>query len=152
MCVLTQRLPADASVQVPHTLALDAEERRRSRYRFDSPMGVALYLRLPRGTVLRDGDLLQSEGGDAIARVVAKAESVLVVTAGTCLQLLQAAYHLGNRHVPVEVTAGALYLAPDPVLADMLVQLGVQVTEAVRPFQPETGAYHHDGHHASGHD
>lgn len=145
---ITQRLPADASVVVPHNLELDASDRQRSRHRFETATGVALYLRLPRGTVLQDGDLLLSEIGDAIVRVVAKAEPVLVVTAASPLQLLRAAYHLGNRHVPVEVTETALYLSPDPVLAAMLEQLGVEVAETVHPFQPEMGAYHsHKTHH-----
>ena len=145
---ITQRLPADASVVVLHTLELDAADRQRSRHRFETVAGTSLYLRLPRGTVLQDGDLLLTEAGAAIARVVAKAEPVLVVAAATSLQLLRAAYHLGNRHVPVQVTETALYLSPDPVLAAMLAQLGVEVAETVRPFQPEMGAYHsHKPHH-----
>lgn len=133
-------------------LALTAEERGRSRHHFSTPDGHSVYLQLPRGTVLRDRDLLQAETGEWV-RVVAKPEPVMTVTAPTPLALLRAAYHLGNRHVPLEVTATHLRLAPDPVLKSMLAQLGVSVTEDVHPFQPETGAYGsaHAHHHAHSH-
>ncbi len=124
------------------TLSLTAEERTRSRHRFETPEGKALFLRLPRGTVLQDGDLLQSETGDAIA-IVAKPEPVLSVTAKNPLDLLRAAYHLGNRHIPLEIASTYLRLSPDPVLKGMLEQLGVEVHEEVLPFQPEIGAYGH---------
>lgn len=144
MLTLTQRLSADASTSVSFTLSLTAQERTRTRHRFETPEGQVLYLRLPRGTVLQDGDLLQSEGGDAIVRVMAKPEPVLTVTSPTLVNLLRASYHLGNRHVPLEVTPNYLRLSVDPVLQTMLEQLGVEVKEEVVPFQPESGAY---GHH-----
>lgn len=80
-------------------------------------------------------------------QVMAKPEPVLTVTASTPLSLLQAAYHLGNRHVPLEITPHYLRLAPDPVLQAMLVQLGVSVLQEVAPFTPTLGAYHHSHHH-----
>ncbi|MEW6493127.1 MAG: urease accessory protein UreE [Cyanobacteriota bacterium] len=144
MLTFTQRLSADADASVSFTLSLTAEERTRTRHRFETPDDQALYLRLPRGTVLQDGDLLQSEEGDVVVRIVAKAESVLTVTSQTPVALLRASYHLGNRHVPLEVAPGYLRLSPDPVLRTMLEQLGVEVREEVVPFQPESGAY---GHH-----
>ncbi|MEB3212114.1 MAG: urease accessory protein UreE, partial [Leptolyngbyaceae bacterium] len=70
-------------------------------------------------------------------------EAVLTVRGQTSLDLMKAAYHLGNRHVAVEVNADYLRLSPDPVLKNMLVQMGLTVTEDVQPFTPETGAYHH---------
>ncbi len=143
MIALTQRQPSNSDTVVNFTLALTAEERTRSRYRIETQDEI-VFLRLPRGTVLRDGDLLQTEDASVIVRVVAKPEPVLVVTA-TPMLLLKAAYHLGNRHVPVEVTQDYLLLSPDPVLRTMLEQLGTQVREAVLPFQPEIGAYRH--HH-----
>ena len=106
-----------------------------------------MFLRLPRGTVLRDSDILQSETGSSLVRVSAKPEPVLTVTAQTPLDLLRAAYHLGNRHVPVEITPIYLRLSPDPVLRTMLEQLGMEVQEAVLPFQPEIGAYGHTHAH-----
>ena len=145
--LITQRLRANPDTVVSFTLALTAEERTRSRHRFESEDGQAVFLRLPRGTVLRDGDLLQAEANNSLVRVIAKPELVLNVTAPSPQLLLRAAYHLGNRHVPVEITATYLRLSPDPVLQTMLLQLGMEVQEAVLPFQPEQGAYGHSYAH-----
>ncbi len=145
MLTFTQRLTAAGDVSVSFTLSLTAEERTRTRHRFETSDGQGLYLRLPRGTVLYDGDLLQSDSGDVLVRIVAKPEPVLTVTSQTSVDLLRASYHLGNRHVPLEVTPNYLRLSPDPVLRAMLEQLGVEVKEDVVPFQPEVGAYGH-GH------
>lgn len=140
MLTFTQRLLADPDVVVSFTLALTAEERTKSRHRFDMD-GQALYLRLPRGTVLRDGDLLQAETDSSLVRITAKPEPIFTVTATTSTELLRAAYHLGNRHVPIEITATYLRLSPDSVLRTMLEHMGMEVQEAVLPFQPEIGAY-----------
>jgi urease accessory protein len=141
MLTLTQRLPANPNTVVSLTLALTAEERTKSRHRFTTEDGQSVFLRLPRGTVLQDQDILQSETGSLIVRAIAKSEPVLTITAQTPLDLLRAAYHLGNRHVPLEITATYLRLSPDPVLQKMLEQMGMEVEEAVLPFQPEIGAY-----------
>lgn len=143
MLSLTQRLPANPDAAVSFTLSLTAEERRRSRHRYKAPDGQAMYLRLPRGTVLRDRDLLLSDSGDIVVCVQAKPEPVLTVTAKTPLALLKAAYHLGNRHVALEITTTYLRLSPDPVLKTMLEQMDLEVKEEVVPFQPEVGAYGH---------
>jgi urease accessory protein len=124
-------------------VVLSAQERLRSRYRCHTQDGTELLLSLPRGTVLHEGDLLTTEASDWWVRVQAKAEPVLKVEANSPLDLLRATYHLGNRHVPLEVTATALKLSPDPVLKEMLEHLGATVTEAIEPFYPEMGAYHH---------
>ncbi|PZV06543.1 MAG: urease accessory protein UreE [Leptolyngbya sp.] len=136
----TQRLTTEPDVPVLLTLPLTAEDRTRSRHHFETADGQVVYLQLPRGTLLRDGDLLQSDDG-AIVRVVAKPEPVLTVTAQNPLYLLQAAYHLGNRHVSLEIAPTYLRLAPDPVLRDLLIHRGLQISEEVQPFQPESGAY-----------
>jgi urease accessory protein len=161
MLTLTQRFAPDArpvsySGAGPElTLALTAEDRTRSRHCFEMPAGL-VYLRLPRGTILHHNDLLLAEAtateAETWVRVIAKPEPVMVVTAQSPLALLRAAYHLGNRHVPLEVTPEYLRFAADPVLKAMLVQMGVQVTEAVLPFQPEAGAYGHQGHGQQGHE
>lgn len=150
MLTLTKCLPADPDVAVSFTLALTATDRTRSRHRVETPDNRVVYLRLPRGTVLRDGDLLQTETGDRLVRVTAKPEPVLNVTSQRSLDLLRAAYHLGNRHVPLEITPSYLRLESDPVLKAMLAQMGLEVTEAVLPFQPEMGAYGHHHTHDSG--
>lgn len=147
MLTLTQRLPARAELIVSFTLALTAEERTKSRHRFETEEQQTVFLRLPRGTVLQDNDILQSENNNTLVRVIAKPEPVLAVTAKTQVDLLRAAYHLGNRHVPLEIAATYLRLSPDPVLRTMLEQMGMKVEEAVLPFQPEIGAYE-SSHHA----
>ncbi|NJL46107.1 MAG: urease accessory protein UreE, partial [Leptolyngbyaceae cyanobacterium SM2_3_12] len=101
MLTVIRTLPADAQASVVMTLALTACERHRSRHRFRAEDGTPVILNLPRGTVLRGNDLLVGEDHQLV-RVVAKPEPVIVVTADSCLQLIRAAYHLGNRHVPLE--------------------------------------------------
>lgn len=141
---LTERLTAPISEPVAFTLALTAEDRTRSRHYFEAEEGV--HLNLPRGTVLRHGDVLRSEDGKTLVLVVAKPEPVMTIFASTPLDLLRAAYHLGNRHVPLEVRETYLRLSPDPVLRSMLAQMGVQITEDVLPFEPEAGAYSQGAH------
>lgn len=152
MLTLTRRLPAGASAAAArYMLSLSAEERVRSRLRFCTDEGVPVQLGLPRGTMLRDGDLLGAEDGEPCVRVRARPEPVLTARAPDTRRLLQVAYHLGNRHVSVEIGADYLRLAPDPVLADMLRQLGLEPIAEVAPFQPEAGAYGGHGHHGADH-
>lgn len=131
------------------TLTLDFDARRKSRLAATLDDGEDVALVLPRGTVLRDGDVLVAQDG-ALVRVIAAAEAVLMVRARDVLTLTRAAYHLGNRHTPVEVGADYLKLEYDPVLADMLKRVGALVEQASAPFQPESGAY--GGGHKHGHD
>jgi urease accessory protein len=144
MLTVTDRLPAINSAVNAFTLVLTAEERTKSRHRFETEEGETVFLRLPRGTVLQDGDMLRSDNGEFLILVKAKSEPVLTVTAATPLDLLRAAYHLGNRHVSLEIGTTYLRLSPDPVLEAMLEHLGMMVVEENAPFQPEVGAY---GHH-----
>ncbi|MEA5565992.1 urease accessory protein UreE [Anabaena sp. UHCC 0399] len=148
MLTLTQRQPPNPEITVTFTLALTAEERTRSRHRFEAEDGKVVFLRLPRGTVLWDGDILQDETNGNLIRITAKPEQVLTVVAPTPILLMRAAYHLGNRHVPVEITCNYLRLSPDPVLRTLLEQMGLEITEEIIPFQPEVGAYGH--HHPHG--
>jgi urease accessory protein len=98
---------------------------------------------------MRGGDVLVAVDG-TLVEVLAAPEQVLRVTSDNRLALMRAAYHLGNRHTPVQVTADALQLEADPVLEDMLVRLGVTVAHVEAPFEPEAGAY--GGGHRHGHD
>ena len=151
MLTLTHRSPVNPDRSASLILSLTAEERTRSRHYFQTDDGQGVYLRLPRGTVLRHGDILQSEDQQTLVQIVAKPEPVMTVTAATAIDLLRAAYHLGNRHVPLEVTETYLRLSPDPVLKAMLEQMGLHVTEAQLPFEPEAGAYGHASSHTSSH-
>ena len=142
-----RRLPSNPTLVTQYRLSLTADERTRSCHYFETEDGQGLYLRLPRGTMLQHGDLLESETG-ALVRIEAKPEPVMTITATTPLNLLKAAYHLGNRHVPLEVTETYLRLSPDSVLKAMLEQLGLAVQEEVVPFKPEAGAYGHHMRHS----
>ena len=143
MLTLTQIKPPNKSILINFSLALTAEERTRSRHRFTTVEGEIVYLHLPRGTVLQEGDLLQDYGETILVRVSAKSEPVITVTTTNSLELLKAAYHLGNRHVPVEISTDYLRLAPDLVLQKMLEQLNFEVISEIMPFFPEQGAYKH---------
>lgn len=145
--ILSQRLHhhhLDTSSSL-RLLWLTAEERTRSRHRFLTEDLTPVYLQLPRGTTLQDGDILSSETGDVCVKILAKPEPVLTVTTDRSIDLLRAAYHLGNRHVSLEITPTYLRLTPDSVLEGMLKQLGLQVITEVAPFCPQGGAYTH--HH-----
>ena len=126
------------------TVELDWDTRQKSRFDATDSTGRALGVFLPRGTVVRGGDVLVAEDG-SLVRVQAAPQPVLRVTHcshhGTPFDLLRAAYHLGNRHVQLELKPDHLQLEPDHVLADMLRQMHLIVTEASAPFEPESGAY-----------
>jgi urease accessory protein len=145
--LLTNQLDHHSSTAATDQLSLTAEERSRSRHPHITTNGVEVYLQLKRGTNLRQGDRLQDPDLSLVVEIIAKPEQVMVVTATHALDLLQAAYHLGNRHVPLEITDNHLYLLPDAVLRDMLQQRGLQVVDADRPFQPQAGAYESTPHH-----
>ena len=140
------------------SVELDWDVRQKSRFDATDSMGRALGVFLPRGTLVRGGDMLVAEDGSLI-KVLAAPQPVLVVrhcpAHGAPFDLLRAAYHLGNRHVQLQLTADHLTFEPDHVLADMLRQMHLIVTEANEPFEPEGGAYAAGGHghgHAHDHD
>jgi urease accessory protein len=141
--VLNTKLDRHNDLVPTDRLSLTAEERQRSRCPFTTIGNVEVYLQLERGIFMRQGDRLQSEDGSFVVEIVAQPERVMAVTSDQSIDLLQAAYHLGNRHVPLEVTASHLYLLPDSVLQDLLQHRGLMVVEIERPFQPQAGAYEH---------
>ena len=134
---------------------LDWDLRQKSRFEATDSLGRVLGVFLPRGTTARGGDVLVAEDG-SLVRMLAAPQPVLVVRAcaehGTPFDLLRAAYHLGNRHVALELKPDHLKLEPDHVLADMLRQQHLIVSEAMEAFEPEGGAYGAAGHgHGHGH-
>jgi urease accessory protein len=159
-------------------LELDWDVRQKSRFDATASDGRPVGVFLPRGTVVRGGDVLLTQDG-SLLRVVAAPQPVLRITACTdhhhghahdpAFDLMRAAYHLGNRHVPIELKPDHLKIEPDHVLADMLRAMHLNVVETREPFEPEGGAYtshgsgaaqhhghdhgHNHGHrHAHGHD
>lgn len=149
---------APVLVKRASTVELDWDVRQKSRFDATDSAGRTLGVFLPRGTAVRGGDVLVAEDGSFVL-VRAAPQPVLVVRHcsehGTPFDLLRAAYHLGNRHVPLELRPDHLKLEPDHVLADMLRQQHLIVTEANEAFEPEGGAYVGGGHghgHDHGHD
>ena len=139
------------------TVELDWDVRQKSRFDATDSEGRKLGVFLPRGTLVRGGDVLVSEDG-SLVKVIAAPQAVLVITAcadhGTPFDLTRAAYHLGNRHVPIELQPDHLKIEPDHVLADMLRAMHLIVKAQDLPFEPEGGAYAtgHGGGHDHGHD
>jgi urease accessory protein len=133
-------------VKVRGALKLPFDSRQRSRLRARLVSGEEVALVLPRATVLRGGDLVSASDGRVI-EVIAEPEAVLHVECATPVALARAAYHLGNRHVPVQVGDGWLRIAADHVLAEMLKGLGATVAPLSAPFEPESGAYSGASHH-----
>jgi urease accessory protein len=132
-------------------LELPFDLRKKSRLRATLVSGEPVAIMLGRGEVLRGGDLLVATDG-RVVQVIAQPENVLHIECDTPRALARAAYHLGNRHVPVEVGDGYLRISADHVLAEMLRGLGARVTPVDVPFEPEAGAYadghrHHDHAH-----
>jgi urease accessory protein len=159
------------------TVTLDWDIRQKSRFDAETSEGRRVGVFLPRGTVVRGGDVLITQDG-SLLRVVAAPQPVLKITACTdhhhghahdpAFDLMRAAYHLGNRHVPIELRPDHLKIEPDHVLADLLRSMHLNVTEVREPFEPEGGAYaaahvapghsrhhghdpHGHGHHGHGH-
>lgn len=136
------------------TLELDWDVRQKSRFEATDSQGRKLGVFLPRGTVARGGDVLVAEDGSMV-RVLAAPQPVLVITHctehGSPFDLIRAAYHLGNRHVPIELKPDHLKIEPDHVLADMLRSMHLIVREAQQGFEPEGGAYGAQASHGHGH-
>ena len=136
------------------TVELDWDVRQKSRFDATDSQGRALGVFLPRGTAVRGGDVLVVEDG-SLVRVIAAPQAVLRITHctqhGTPFDLTRAAYHLGNRHVPIELQPDHLKIEPDHVLADMLRAMHLIVQAVDEAFEPEGGAYGAHASHGHGH-
>lgn len=144
MITLTQRLDHAHDVTARVTLPIDIRVKSRARVTLND--GREAGLMLPRGLLLRGGDLLATEDGSEVVEVIAAPESVSVVRCTDPWLLARACYHLGNRHVPLQVMPGEVRYHHDHVLDDMLRQFGLEVTFAHLPFEPEAGAYASESH------
>lgn len=155
---------ADQGVTAHAMLQLSYDARQKSRFRSVLPDGREVVVVLPRGQTLRDGDVLLSDEG-VVVGVLALPEPVSVVKCSDALLLSRAAYHLGNRHMPLQILPNELRYPHDHVLDDMLRQLGLHPTFEQLPFEAESGAYgtghsfasrghthHHGGDHSHGHE
>ena len=131
------------------TVELDWDVRQKSRFDATDSQGRQLGIFLPRGTVVRGGDVLVAEDG-SLVKMIAAPQAVLRITHctehGSPYDLIRAAYHLGNRHVPIELKPDHLKIEPDHVLADLLRAMHLIVNAVDEAFEPESGAYATGGH------
>lgn len=160
MLTVNKLLPQGQGLSAPilqraATVELDWDVRQKSRFSATDSLGRQLAIFLPRGQAVRGGDVLVAEDG-SLVRVLAAPQKVLRITAcpqhGSAFDLMRAAYHLGNRHVPIELQPDHLKIEPDHVLADMLRAMHMVVEATELPFEPEGGAYGAHAHHGHSHD
>ena len=151
---------AKALIKRAPSVSLDWDVRQKSRFQVEDSSGRVLSVFLQRGHVVRGGDVLVADDG-SLVRIEAAPQALLRITTcpqhGTPFDLIRAAYHLGNRHVPIELKPDHLQIEPDAVLADMLRSMHLIVNKVDAAFEPEGGAYgaHHGGSghsHDDGHD
>ncbi|QNT38595.1 MULTISPECIES: urease accessory protein UreE [Pseudomonas] len=163
MIVLTRRITEPGTLGETGTVTLDVDSRIKSRLRVTLDDGREAGLMLERGHLLRGGELLADAEGTQLIRVLAAPEAVSTVRCTDPHLLARAAYHLGNRHVPLQIEPGLLRFQHDHVLDDMLRGLGLTVEAEQAPFEPEAGAYQsaphshshshsHSHTHTHGHD
>jgi urease accessory protein len=147
--MLDIRERAEAGDPASERLVLPYERRQKSRLRATLESGVEAAIELERGTALRGGDKLKATNG-TVVEVEAAPESVSVVSTHRSIDLVRAAYHLGNRHIPLQIREGELSYLHDHVLDTMVRSLGLEVQHGLAPFEPESGAYGSGHAHAHG--
>jgi len=135
--------------RIVDVITLDHGDRHRRRIVLNADGGTTFLLDLGKADVLEDGDAILLDSG-WLVEVKAASERLVAIRTGDTLDLLTIAWHIGNRHVPAEITREVIYIAYDHVLVDMLQGLGAKIEIVDRPFCPVRGAYHnheHGGHH-----
>ena len=152
MRAIAVKTAATWSGHAADSVVLAYDDRHRRRVTMQGTKGLAFLLDLPDATSLHGGDALVLEDG-RLVEVVAAPELLLEIRCADPLHLARIAWHLGNRHVPVQLLAKAVRVRRDHIIAELAAQLGARVIEIEAPFDPEGGAYaaashhhHHDGH------
>lgn len=145
MYLLTEKADTGSSIETD-SITLAYAERIKSRLRVTTDHGSDAGLQLPRGTILNHGDLLRAEDG-SVVRILAASEKVSSASTTDPLLLNRACYHLGNRHVVLQIMPGCVRYLHDHVLDDMVRKLGLTVKLINAPFEPEAGAYHGGDRH-----
>ncbi|NCO75953.1 MAG: urease accessory protein UreE [Cyanobacteria bacterium] len=148
MIILTKKLTFSPNNKPNLTIFLTAEERLKIKHTISIKESnnediKLLKLNLNRGNILKSGDILTNDKEDFFVEIQAKSEVVITVKSNSKLSLLKAAYHLGNRHVNLEIGEDYLRFSPDYVLESMIVKLGLNIHQEITPFFPEVGAYKH---------
>ena len=139
------RRPAVRPERVADRLTLDHGARHRRRVALTADGGLAFLLDLETATVLDDGDAVRLDDG-RLVEIKAAPERLIEVTTDNAARLAKLAWHIGNRHIPAEITAEAIFIAEDHVLLEMVRGLGAHARIVERPFRPERGAYDGHGH------
>jgi len=143
LLIINERLTEPTQTDTTLTLPFDLRQKSRLRVTLDD--GREAGLMLSRGHILRGGDCLHAEDGKVVM-VQAAPETVSTLTHDNPVELARAAYHLGNRHVSLQVGDGWLRYLADHVLDDMVIAMGMRISHELAPFEPESGAYHTYGH------
>ncbi len=144
MLTFTRKLSHCEDYTTTMTLPYDTRQKSRFREKLDDGQPAAVILE--RGKIIRSGECLCSDEG-MVVLIQAADESVSSVHLTDTLLLARAAYHLGNRHVALQIGDQSLRYQHDHVLDDMLRGMGIEVTSEMAPFEPEAGAYSHHAHH-----
>ena len=145
MLRITELVSNDSAHSLTLTLPFESRQKARLHTTLDDNREAGLFL--PRGIILRGGNKVKAETGEII-KIISANEDVSTVTSSNPLLLTRASYHLGNRHVPLEVTENYLRYQYDHVLNEMIEQMHLTVTRESAPFEPESGAYSHGHHHS----
>jgi urease accessory protein len=143
---IVQRATVDPE-RVVDRITLDHGDRHRRRIALTGQRGLAFLLDLDMAVIIEDGDAVRLEDG-RLVEVRAAPERLAEITSDDALRLKKVIWHLGNRHVPAEITEDAIYIAEDHVLVEMVRRLGARVSLVQRPFRPEGGAYDEASRHA----
>jgi len=146
MLKILSTLPAQESSDVSLTLPFSSRQKSRFKAQLDNGTEVGIFLE--RGKILRHGDLLHAENG-LVIKLIAADEKVSCITCSKPLQLTKLCYHLGNRHVSLQIESDKICYLQDTVLDDMVTGLGGKISHCLRPFEPEEGAYHAAHKHES---
>jgi len=152
MIELTKRLNKKTTAAATLTLPIEQRVRSRLKVKLDDGRDAGLFL--PRGTLIRGGDCLSDSSG-LVIEIIAANETVSTLRCDDTTQLARAAYHLGNRHIPLQIESNWLRYQHDHVLDEMLQQMGLNVSVENAPFEPEAGAYQqapHQHNHSHEHD
>jgi urease accessory protein len=149
--IVASVLPAGAwdPARASDSVLIDFDRRHRRRIVMPTEGGDEVMIDLPHAVRLRDGDGLQAADG-RVVRVVARQEALLEISASSAADLVRVAWHLGNRHLPVQLLGDRIRIRDDHVIADMVRTLGAAAEPVQAPFDPEAGAY--AGGHAHAHD
>ena len=146
----TKVAATDSKPSTSLTLVKDQREKSRLKVTLDNGKEGGLFFE--KGTSFQDGDLILSTDGETLVEIKAAAETVSSVRCDDPLMLAKACYHLGNRHIALQIMSSELRYQHDHVLDEMVRGLGLEVVTEQVPFEPESGAYSGGGHHHHSHD